>query len=775
MKEIQVNGPYFSNYSLAQVNRELALALSKVDPSNFTASLYCDPERIDYNPSPEELAASPELKKLVEAKGDNPHVVIYNNFPKNFGSLHGFEEMPGEIKLMYIAWEESVYPEAWVEEINKNLHGVMAATSFVREILRNSGVKVPITVVWNALSDRMKSLANSNLSTGSNSESQKSTQSHTIHHEVFPLVTHKKFKFLHISTAKMRKGVDVLLKAYFSAFSKNDDVVLIIKSFPGPDNMVENLLNELRTPDSPEVLHINNPNLTKAELVSLIKQSDCSVYPSRAEGFGLPILESMYLEVPVIATNYSGYLDFFDDSVGWPIDYKLEYANDSEFANIGAKWAEPDQDHLERLMREQFESMNDEVGNMKDETRSKNYELRMEKITKAKEKAETISWENSAEKTIEFIKQVEEFSHLKSLNAGVISFINDETGIADYTEDLYSKIECSFQNFYYFGNLDIAEQTQRDKANVIRNWNIGEQGFDNLKNWLSENHLDIMHIQYHSGAMFSAESLDTLIKMLKDLGIKTFLTLHAVRGSSFDFVTECRNLGMVDKIFIHNKSDLEYARRTLKNTELFIHPILSAHQFKKERVRKQLGILEKSPILVTHGLMNKNKGIENIVKAVEILKRKHPQILFISLSAVSSNNIFAQGILDELKLLIKERNLEENVTIVIDFLDDDVIGLILQASDVNIFAYADAGESASGAVRKGINSLNPTIVTDIIQFSEFEDEVLKIPNNDPQFIANAVDNLLQDEETAEKMVNSARDFVQKNNFETKSRDLLTYY
>lgn len=742
MKEIQVNGPYFSNYSLAQVNRELALALSKVDPENFSASLHCDPERIDYKPTQEELAASPELKKLVDAASSNPHVVIYNNFPKNFGSLHGFEEMAGEIKLMYIAWEESVYPEAWVEEINKNLHGVMAATSFVRDILRNSGVKVPIVVVWNALSERMKSLPNSNLQSA------------------YHLVTNKKFKFLHISTAKMRKGVDVLIKAYFSEFTKNDDVVLIIKSFPGPDNMVDNLLNELRTADSPEVLHINNPNLTKTELASLIKQSDCSVYPSRAEGFGLPILESMYLEVPVIATNYSGYLDFFDDSVGWPIDYKLEYANDSEFANIGAKWAEPDQSHLQRLMRKQFE--------MDPEEKS-------EKVKKAKSKADSITWENSAKKTIEFINEVGEFSHLKTLNAGVISFMNDETGIADYTHDLYSNIESSFQNFYYFANGDISQQVNRDPSNVIRNWNTGEQTFENLKTWLIENHLDIMHIQYHSGAMFSAEALDNLIMILKDLKIKTYVTLHAVRGSSFDFVTECKNLGLVEKIFIHNKSDLEYAQRTLKNSELFIHPILKVHQFNKDKVRKQLGILGKSPIIVTHGLMNKNKGIDNIVKAIDLLKAKNPQILFVALSAVSSNNIFAQGILDELNTLISEKSLQDNTNIITDFLEDEVINLILQASDVNIFAYSDAGESASGAVRKGINSLNPTIVTDIVQFSEFEDEVLKIPNNDPKFIATAVDNLLQDKETADKMVNAARDFVQKNNFETKSRALLKSY
>lgn len=744
MKEIQFNGPYFSNYSLARINRGLALALSKIQPDDYKVSVYCDPDRNDYNPTPEELAKFPELKKLVDSATQNPNIVIYDNFPKNLGTLHGFAEMPGDIKLAYVAWEESIYPEEWVEEINQNLHGVMVLTSFVKDILRNSGVKVPIEVILCAMDDQMKSKPASNIN--------------------YPLETQKKFKFLHISTAKKRKGVDVLLKAYFAEFNKNDDVVLVIKSSPGPDNTVENLLSELRDESSPEVIHINNPNLSESEIKSLVKQSDCSVYPSRAEGFGLPILESMHEEVPVIATNYSGYLDFFDESVGWPIDYKLEYANDSEFANIGAKWAEPDQAHLQRLMRKHFE-MN----------QSEDQEEKLNKIKKAKKVADSITWESSAHKTLEFIKQIETIASLKTQTCGVISFINDETGIADYTSDLYSSIDRSFKEFYYFGNSDIAEQIRKDEANVVRNWSSGERDFSEMNSWLESNHLDIMHIQYHSGAMFSAEGLDNLISILKSKGVKTYLTLHAVKGESFDFITECKNLNQVEKIFIHNKKDLEYAQKSLKNVELFIHPVLEVHRFKKEKIRTQLGIAGKSPIIVTHGLLNKNKGIDNIIKAVNILKNKYPQIYFISLSAISSNNVFAQGIFSDINNLIAENSLEENVEIVSDFLDDEVINLILQASDVNIFAYSDAGESASGAVRKGINSLNPTIVTDIIQFSEFEDEVLKIPNNDPQFIATAVDNLLQDEETASKMIDSARDFVQKNNYETKSRELLESY
>ncbi len=742
MKKIQVYGPYFSNYSYARVNRGLAFGLDKVQ-DEYKISLYCDPEKIDYQPTEVELKSKPELKKLVDNKSLEPNVVIYNNFPKTLDSSHGLKDLAGLIKIMYIAWEESVYPSQWVDEINENLHGVMAATSFVRGILRDSGVKVPITVVPNAMDDKMKL------------PPQKQ----------YPIETDKSFKFLHISTAKKRKGVDVLLKAYFEEFTSKDDVTLIIKSFPGPDNTVDQLLNELSTENSPEVIHINNPDLTEEELTSLIQQSDCGVYPSRAEGFGLPILESMYNEVPIIATNYSGYLDFCDEDSAYMIDYKLEYASDSEFANIGAKWAEPDQEHLQKLMRELYEI---EIGDQISEERD-------QKILIAKERAEKITWDNSAKLALDFIKSLEKTVELKNKNAAVISFVNDETGIADYTFDLYSKIENSFKSFYYFGNIDLADRQRKDDLNVLRLWHTGEKDFNLLKSWLDKNPIDLIHIQYHSGAMFSPESLCGLIQELKNRNIEVYVTLHAVRGDNFDFIKECKELKLADKVFIHNKKDFEYASQTLKNAELFIHPILQLKRSNKNRVREKLGISENYPVIATHGLMNRNKGIDRIIKAVKILKEKHPSIFFISLSAISSNNIFAQGIYDQIKDLIKQENLEENTAIITDFLDDEVINLVLQATDVNLFVYSDAGESASGAVRKGINSLNPAIVTDITQFTEFEDEVMKIEDNRPETIADAVDKLLKDSELREKMKMSARDFVQKNNYETKSLALLLEY
>ena len=50
--------------------------------------------------------------------------------------------------------------------------------------------------------------------------------------------------------------------------------------------------------------------MTRDELAGLMRAADCYVSLHRSEGFGLGIAESMALGKPVIATHYSGPVDF---------------------------------------------------------------------------------------------------------------------------------------------------------------------------------------------------------------------------------------------------------------------------------------------------------------------------------------------------------------------------------------------------------------------------------------------------------------------------------
>jgi glycosyltransferase involved in cell wall biosynthesis len=83
--------------------------------------------------------------------------------------------------------------------------------------------------------------------------------------------------------------------------------------------------------------------LTDNEIKNLVRCCDCFVSLHRSEGFGRGISEAMYLGKPVIATAYSGNLDFMAPDVSMHVGYRLVPVGAGEYPHHeGQVWAEPD-------------------------------------------------------------------------------------------------------------------------------------------------------------------------------------------------------------------------------------------------------------------------------------------------------------------------------------------------------------------------------------------------------------------------------------------------
>ncbi len=105
-------------------------------------------------------------------------------------------------------------------------------------------------------------------------------------------------------------------------------------------------------------------DLPRADMHALISLCDVYVSLHRSEGFGLGMAEAMYLGRPVIATAYSGNMDFTTSINSCLVGYRLraidlaENEHDVGLARIyeaGQMWAEPDINQAARWMRVLFE------------------------------------------------------------------------------------------------------------------------------------------------------------------------------------------------------------------------------------------------------------------------------------------------------------------------------------------------------------------------------------------------------------------------------------
>lgn len=154
------------------------------------------------------------------------------------------------------------------------------------------------------------------------------------------------------SSYQQRKNPQATLAAFDAAFKTNDaDVQLVIKTqnshlHPGAKSQLENWLRGRKN-----VIWIDQ-TFTRQETYNLVSVCDCYVSLHRSEGFGLGPAEAMFLGKPVIATAWSGNMEFMRQDNSFLVNYELtEIADDVGVYARGNVWADPDIHHAAELMK----------------------------------------------------------------------------------------------------------------------------------------------------------------------------------------------------------------------------------------------------------------------------------------------------------------------------------------------------------------------------------------------------------------------------------------
>jgi hypothetical protein len=125
----------------------------------------------------------------------------------------------------------------------------------------------------------------------------------------------------------------------------------VIKTVGGEDHP-EQLSRLQAAAAGPANVTVRDGYVTREEHQALVSACDAFVSLHRAEGYGLHIAEAMALGKPVIATGYSGNLEFMDDTNSLLVPYELVGIPDGRDPYpAGARWAEPDLDAAVRAMR----------------------------------------------------------------------------------------------------------------------------------------------------------------------------------------------------------------------------------------------------------------------------------------------------------------------------------------------------------------------------------------------------------------------------------------
>jgi glycosyltransferase involved in cell wall biosynthesis len=158
------------------------------------------------------------------------------------------------------------------------------------------------------------------------------------------------FAFDFLSTAE-RKNPIGLVDAFCRAFGPEDGPVLVVKSINADQRPADAERLRLRVAGLPHVLLLED-YLDADRRDALMAACDCYVSLHRSEGLGLTMAEAMAWGKPVIATRYSGNLQFMSDENSYLVDWTpVPVPDDAAPYPAGATWAQPDLDDAARLMR----------------------------------------------------------------------------------------------------------------------------------------------------------------------------------------------------------------------------------------------------------------------------------------------------------------------------------------------------------------------------------------------------------------------------------------
>ena len=262
------------------------------------------------------------------------------------------------------AWFEPSQQMDKIIVISEHAKSSFLNTVFMDGNQNKLSVSTPIEVVHFPFPDLKNDL-------GGLSEWLKTIESTPVEDKKLDLKLKYDFNFLCVNQWGPRKNIEQLIKNFISEF-RDEEVGLVIKSNCANDSIMDKHETEKRLlaniPEDKErkcKIYLIHGRLTDKEMHSLYRHEKIKAFvtTTHGEGFGLPIFEAMAAELPIIATDWSGHLDFLTvedkkeaKKMFAKIDYQIKPIQPHHVwqgvMENGCSWAYPSDASIRTRMRE---------------------------------------------------------------------------------------------------------------------------------------------------------------------------------------------------------------------------------------------------------------------------------------------------------------------------------------------------------------------------------------------------------------------------------------
>ncbi|TFG05342.1 glycosyltransferase [Candidatus Thorarchaeota archaeon] len=357
------------------------------------------------------------------------------------------------------------------------------------------------------------------------------------------------------------------------------------------------------------------------------------------------------------------------------------------------------------------------------------------------------------------------------------SYAPRECGIATFTENLTSNINSlhilgpaviiavnEAESYYSYGSEVAYQIDEEDKKSYIE-----------TAHQINDSDLDLVNVQHEFG-LFGGVWGNYLLTFLDNLEKPIVTTMHTTLSP------DSRRLKSLGEVATHNKMVKEIGKKSsaivvmtqmaadiLQNgygvdankIRIIPHGCPSMPFVPSDHEKKELG-LEDRLVLSTFGLLSRDKGIQNAIKALPDLTRDWPEILYLVIGETHPQVRLREGerYRKRLMKLVKHLGLRKNVKFHNRFLSEDKLIKYLLATDVYICPYTKKDQLSSGTVTYALGAGRAIVSTPFNYAQEVlgEGRAVLCKFRSPGSITKAVRSLLEDPEKKARIEKLAYDY-----------------
>jgi len=299
-------------------------------------SVMCSPGLVDiYNLNQAEADDSLEFAASITTSPADINIFHINGNEVDQAMAHlDAQKRWNGYQVIYPAWELSRYPAEWAEKLER-FDEIWAPSIFIQDAIKASCRK-PVLHMPLACDVVLSSF---------------------LSRRYFGLPEHD-YTFLFFFDTRSfvaRKNPFAVIEAFQEVLKARPyaKARLVIK-INGADIMPQAVVDIMNSIEAiSDHVSVISHAMTDNEAKNLVRNCDCFVSLHRSEGFGRGLAEAMVLGKPVIATAYSGNMDFMNEMVSLPITFSLIPLLEGEYPQWQQQvWANPNVADAARKMIE---------------------------------------------------------------------------------------------------------------------------------------------------------------------------------------------------------------------------------------------------------------------------------------------------------------------------------------------------------------------------------------------------------------------------------------